>query len=97
MTLCKRCGYPESEQLGPHQTYLDCFAAIDFNISKLLEAIAGVPGSCRGCREPVFWVTHKNGKKTPYNARGFNHFIDCTARDQFKTKKEAGDGSPTQA
>jgi hypothetical protein len=44
----------------------------------------GNQGVCSGCTRPIFWVTHRNGAKTPYTESGLNHFIDCPARDSFK-------------
>ena len=44
--------------------------------------------NCRGCAAPIYWITHRNGKKTPYDAEGetagVNHFVTCPRREQFK-------------
>ena len=53
------------------------------NIERLFKNIAD-PGICRGCGAAIFWVTHKNGRKTPYTASGLNHFIDCPKAKEFK-------------
>ncbi len=55
------------------------------NITALLKNI-GDPGQCRGCQAPIWWVTHRNGRKTPYDADGTNHFITCPAAKDFKKK-----------
>jgi hypothetical protein len=44
----------------------------------------GDPGLCRGCKLPIWWVLHKNGKPTPYNQDGINHFITCLHAASFK-------------
>ncbi len=53
-----------------------------------LMKLIGDPGTCRGCAAPIVWVSHRNGKKTPYDAdgetAGTNHFITCPKREQFK-------------
>lgn len=36
------------------------------------------------CGATVYWVTHANGKRAPYNVWGVLHFKDCPKRDQFK-------------
>lgn len=53
------------------------------NIIALLNNI-GDAGHCRGCSAAIYWVTHKNGKKTPYTLEGLNHFADCPAAARFK-------------
>lgn len=55
----------------------------------------GDPGQCRGCQSPIFWVTHRNGKKAPYTPAGLNHFADCPAAGDFRTSARGGliDGS----
>ncbi len=52
-------------------------------MTALLNAI-GDPGECRACNRKLFWVTHRNGKKTPYTPEGLNHFVDCPAAKDFK-------------
>lgn len=55
---------------------------------RMLMANVGDPGTCRGCAQSIRWITHRNGKKTPYDAGGetvgTNHFITCPRREQFK-------------
>jgi len=53
------------------------------NIMSLLLQI-GDMGTCKGCGAPIYWVTHKNGKKAPYTTEGLNHFIDCPSANRFK-------------
>lgn len=54
----------------------------------MLMSVVGDPGTCRGCAAPIRWITHRNGKKTPYDADGptvgTNHFITCPHRERFK-------------
>jgi hypothetical protein len=54
------------------------------NITALLKAIGADPGQCKGCPAPVLWVRHANGKLTPYDRDGTNHFITCPNARQFK-------------
>ena len=35
------------------------------------------PGKCRSCREEVWWVWSKRGKRSPLNADGTSHFATC--------------------
>jgi hypothetical protein len=46
----------------------------------------GDQGVCKGCRAEIYWVTHLNGKHTPYNADGTNHFGSCPDREQFRRR-----------
>ncbi len=62
-----------------------CFDAQRTAMRQLLDNV-GDPGACRGCRVPIYWITHRNGKKTPYTHAGLNHFIDCPERKQFARK-----------
>lgn len=36
------------------------------------------------CGERIFWIVHRNGKRTPYDVDGVPHFITCPARDRFR-------------
>lgn len=63
---------------------------LEERILSLLQNIGDV-GACRGCQAAIYWVTHKNGKKTPYTPAGINHFIDCPARAQFGKAKQSVD------
>jgi hypothetical protein len=57
---------------------------------QMLMSVLGDPGNCRGCAAAIKWITHRNGKKTPYDAEGptvgTNHFITCLKSDQFRKK-----------
>ena len=59
----------------------------------LLNQIAIRRGPCRGCRAPLVFVQHANGKLTPYDADGdnlgSNHFAVCKERDRFRKEKHA--------
>ncbi len=59
----------------------------------MLEHI-GKKGTCDGptCGAPIYWVTHTNGRKTPYTPAGLNHFVDCPDRDRFKRSKPQAGG-----
>jgi len=62
-----------------------CVIAQAAQMKALLKNI-GDPGNCRGCQAEIYWVTHKNGKKTPYTPAGLNHHVDCVAAKQFDRK-----------
>lgn len=44
------------------------------------------PGLCRSCGAPVLWLESKNGKKSPFNADGVNHFATCPQADSWRKK-----------
>lgn len=49
----------------------------------------GKLGICKGCAQPIRWITHRNGKETPYDAEGketvgVNHWITCPRREMLK-------------
>lgn len=64
-----------------------CMAAQREAMRKLLKLIAGAPVKCGGCPAMVYWVTHKNGKRTPYTAAGLNHFLTCPEAERFRRGK----------
>ena len=66
-------------------SFVECSLKQAQAITALLKAI-GEPGVCRGCYAEIVWVTHRNGKKTPYTPAGLNHFVHCPKREQFKEK-----------
>ncbi len=43
----------------------------------------GGPQLCRGCGATVYWITHANGKKCPYNRWGASHYGDCPKAREF--------------
>ena len=53
------------------------------NIQRLLGNVAE-GNFCKGCHAQIYWLKHKNGVKTPYDADGTNHFITCPKRAEFK-------------
>jgi hypothetical protein len=68
-----------------HPPMVTCYQASAEAMAKMLLRI-GHQDQCRGCLVPIYWVTHLNGKKTPYTEAGLNHFIDCPQREMFRTK-----------
>lgn len=83
MSICFRCRLP-----GPHEGLMAgamCIQAQEKAMATLLKNV-GESGTCRGCNVPIFWVTHKNGKKTPYTPAGLNHHVDCPKAKDFSTK-----------
>ena len=69
----------------PREERPECKGCIDAakRMLALLKNV-GDSGTCRGCGLPIFWVTHKNGKKAPYDFDGLNHFGSCSKREDFK-------------
>jgi hypothetical protein len=61
----------------------ECCPGYEKAMADLLKNI-GDRGVCRGCAASIFWVTHRNGKKTPYDPSGLNHFISCVKAKDFK-------------
>lgn len=59
------------------------------NVERLLRNIGGDPVKCKLCPAPIVFVVHRNGRKTPYDLDGTNHFITCPFRDRFKTARQA--------
>jgi len=53
------------------------------NMAHLLNQV-GTPGVCTGCGTQIIWVIHRNAKKVPYTAQGFNHFINCPRAKRFR-------------
>ncbi len=78
---CGTCGHPHPPSDGALATM--CILSQKTAMRHLLALVAGDPVPCRGCQAPIYWVTHKNGKRTPYTPSGLNHFIDCPAAAQF--------------
>jgi hypothetical protein len=70
----------------PHEGGTGCRAAMEKAMTDLLNNV-GTKGFCRGCQAPVYWVTHKNKKPTPYDTSGLNHFVSCDKREQFRKEK----------
>lgn len=68
-----------------HPPMVTCAQAQAENMLKFLIRI-GHEAVCTGCLRKIYWVTHLNGKRTPYTDAGLNHFIDCPQRDHFKTR-----------
>lgn len=92
--ICQNCKLPhapapDEEGLSPGEfgwaQAQECIDAQKLAMRALLANI-GDAGICRGCQAPIAWVTHRNGKKTPYTPAGIVHFIDCPERAQFAKK-----------
>ncbi len=56
---------------------------IDNRMFQLLTYV-GNKGTCKGCGDEIWWVTHLRGAKTPYTRAGLNHFIDCSNAKDFR-------------
>jgi hypothetical protein len=90
--LCPTCRLPHKPDVTGSlfvnadavNAYL-CIGNLQGTIEGLLRNIGDLT-NCTGCGDPIYWVRHKNGKRTPYTRAGLNHFVDCVARDRFKEK-----------
>ena len=83
MVTCEHC-----KLVGPHDDYdtEGCLKASQHAMKTLLGLI-GDKGVCAGCKAEIYWVVHRNGKRTPYTPVGLNHFIDCPEAARFGHKK----------
>ena len=89
--LCANCGlvHPPRRFIAPGdgvQSMTECVVKQRQVMAHLLKQI-GEPGICKGCNAAIVWVTHKNGKKTPYTLEGQSHFADCPAAKEFGDAK----------
>lgn len=82
-TLCPNCRLPHSEL--PGDTTACCSGAQAEAMQSLLRNIGDL-AQCSGCHALIYWVKHRNGKQTPYETNGLNHFISCPRADQFRKK-----------
>ena len=80
----------EVRSLGPAPDTIACMErlrVLEKNILLLLKNV-GNPAFCgrqgNGCGREIYWVMHNNGKKTPYDPTGENHFSTCPNRAAFK-------------
>jgi hypothetical protein len=68
--------------------YLQAEACVSAQVvaMRLLVNHAGKKASCDGptCGRTIYWITHTNGKRTPYDESGLNHFVSCPDSDRFK-------------
>lgn len=53
-------------------------------IQHLFKQLAAEHSQCRGCGRTIWFVTHANGKRTPYTDELLNHFLDCSAAELFR-------------
>ena len=83
--ICERCLLPHPFPKRPGVEWIaeNCVVAQAETMKRLIDQI-GRQATCDGCDRVIFWITHRNGKATPYTSQGLNHFIDCPARDRFK-------------
>lgn len=58
------------------------------NLAALLHNVGDL-AKCRGCAREVYWVLHVNGRKTPYDRDGTNHFITCPVANKFRRGGQA--------
>lgn len=68
-----------------HQIPDRCLDAITKTMDHLLRQIA-TPGACKSCKAQILWVTHQNGKHTPYDSTGLNHFVTCPMAERHSTR-----------
>lgn len=77
--ICSMCHLPHDGTPGWHP----CIEAQAKAMVALLNNVADV-GHCKGCGASIKWVRHRNGKRTPYDISGLNHFVSCPDAKEFK-------------
>lgn len=60
-------------------------AAIRSEMRRFLETL-GTPARCKGCEVIIYWVLHRNGRRTPYSQDGVNHWQDCAASKEMRER-----------
>lgn len=62
--------------------------ALDKRLTQLLSRV-GQANICSGpnCGARVWWITHANGKKAPYDPDGTPHFATCPDSSQFHRRR----------
>lgn len=85
--ICPYCRLPHEPPPGTIVGRMgeNCAQAQAETMKRLIDQI-GRQATCDGCERVIYWITHRNGKATPYTSQGMNHFIDCPARDRFKSR-----------
>lgn len=48
------------------------------NMAALLKHV-GIEVECEKCGRPIVFVKHRDGRPTPYDYDGVNHFLTCAA------------------
>lgn len=88
---------PTPAELEPRSHYTEIIDALikerDEARQRLAELVqhAGQEAQCKGegCRARIYFIRHQNGRHTPYNPDGVNHFVTCPLRANFKRKPNA--------
>jgi len=44
------------------------------------------PSHCRSCGAHVIWLVSRNGKASPFNHDGINHFATCAQADRWRKR-----------
>jgi len=78
VNYCLECRLVHPPMIPHQQAQAENMKAFLLRVGKLAH--------CKGCNASIYWVTHLNGKTTPYTEAGLNHFIDCPQREHFKTR-----------
>lgn len=95
-TICEHChlAHPaptpadNGDPLMDDLYQLRACCTVQATAMRLLISHVGKKATCDGptCGRTIYWVTHTNGKRTPYTEAGLCHFIDCPDRDRFRRK-----------
>lgn len=70
----------------PRDTTNQIIFTMNERIQKLMEII-GNPSTCRGCGDPIWWITTKYKKAMPLNNDLTLHFASCPEARKFRKKK----------
>lgn len=84
-----------------YNDWIDCKVELERareTMTTLLKNVAIRKDRCRSekCRAEMLIVRHANGRETPYDADGTNHFITCPDRDRFRKARHATTGTRTE-
>lgn len=90
--ICLDCGARAAVRLKPEMDHVPIIERIANAVAAQKKIIAdllrnvGEPGVCRsaGCNAEICWMVHRNGKRTPYNLDGTNHFATCVDSERWK-------------
>jgi hypothetical protein len=55
---------------------------LETNVTELTKNLRS--GACRDCSATIFWLEHRTGTRTPYNADLSNHVKTCVKGEQYR-------------
>lgn len=73
----------------------DAVAELRARLEAVLRDVAEEVRPCKACETLIAFVRNRQGARVPYTLDGVNHFRNCPAASQFKTRR--GPANPRQA